>query len=302
MADHEYTDIGWWTEDSPNGQIIGTARGLTIWIGDVTPKMAERMMTRNMTNRGVAKGTVKRFAGEMGLGEWLLTHQPIGVDTNHEVIDGQHRLLALIESGHDAPFIIVFGLSPETRYVVDIGRRRSHLDIAHVTGHRVSQQVMQTAQFTATRFRPRPQTERQVQAFLRTHEPTFIWAVEQLPHKSSWMATPQLWSVLARARASHPEVDLVRFATLMATGFVEPQEPRDSGAIKFREWRHREVKKVSGSRLYWYAEEALSAYLEGRVPRQVREAENELFPLPGEQMALPKGRKPTAKSENAEST
>jgi hypothetical protein len=64
----------------------------------VTPKKAAEYLARNTANRPLAKRTVREFAQAMRRGEWLVTHQGIAFDTTGALVDGQHRLAAIIEA------------------------------------------------------------------------------------------------------------------------------------------------------------------------------------------------------------
>jgi hypothetical protein len=57
-------------------------------------------------------------------GEYLLTHQPIAFDALGRLIDGQHRLAAVVQSGVTVQMWVITGADPETFGVVDTGLAR----------------------------------------------------------------------------------------------------------------------------------------------------------------------------------
>jgi hypothetical protein len=65
----------------------------------ITPEMAKSLLEKNSSNRPLSISTVKKYAFEMKQGSWKNTHQGIAVDETGQIIDGQHRLTAIIESG-----------------------------------------------------------------------------------------------------------------------------------------------------------------------------------------------------------
>lgn len=65
----------------------------------ITPEMAKNLLEKNVTNRRLAPATVKKYAYEMSSGSWMSTHQGIAIDESGQVIDGQHRLSAIVLSG-----------------------------------------------------------------------------------------------------------------------------------------------------------------------------------------------------------
>lgn len=64
---------------------------------DVTPELAARWLEKNHpSNRPIAWGRVEAFANDMRAGAWKLTHQGICFDGEGYLIDGQHRLKAVV--------------------------------------------------------------------------------------------------------------------------------------------------------------------------------------------------------------
>jgi hypothetical protein len=71
----------------------------------VTPELAERWLQKNHpSNRPIAWQRVEAFANDMRAGAWILTHQGIAFDANGYLIDGQHRLHAVVQAGQDPTF------------------------------------------------------------------------------------------------------------------------------------------------------------------------------------------------------
>jgi hypothetical protein len=79
---------------------------------------------------------VRSFAEAMRRGEWLVTHQGIAFDVNGVLVDGQHRLAAVIEA--DQPVeMTVFTEVPEGAFdVLDTGKRRTAADVLAIEGEK----------------------------------------------------------------------------------------------------------------------------------------------------------------------
>lgn len=75
-------------------------------------------------NRIVTVDTVTKYARDMREGNWLWTGAPIQIDHDGYVRDGQHRLLAIVESGVTLDMIVVNDIDPKAQLVMDIGRPR----------------------------------------------------------------------------------------------------------------------------------------------------------------------------------
>jgi hypothetical protein len=67
-------------------------------------------------------------------GCWLPNGESIIIGSGGEILDGQHRLLAVIESGKTIRTMIVYGGSPEHFHTYDSGRTRSASDALHMLG------------------------------------------------------------------------------------------------------------------------------------------------------------------------
>lgn len=110
---------------------------MNIELIEVTPQMAKEWLATNAkNNRDLSKITVKRYATDMVKGKWLLTGEAVKFDRTGRLIDGQHRLQALIESKvPKVNMFVVRGLDAETMAVLDTGRSRSAGDALKIGGH-----------------------------------------------------------------------------------------------------------------------------------------------------------------------
>jgi hypothetical protein len=105
-------------------------------IQSVTPGKAAEYLERNTANRPLSRRTVREFAQAMRRGEWRVTHQGIAFDTEGALVDGQHRLAAVIEA--DVPVeMTVFTEVPEGAFdVLDTGKRRNGADVLAIEGEK----------------------------------------------------------------------------------------------------------------------------------------------------------------------
>lgn len=100
---------------------------------EITPELAEEWLGKNVQNRNIRQRTrVAVYARKMLAGVWDVTNQGIGFDTNGTLVDGQHRLLAVIEAGIPVRMNVTTGLKPSARSHIDTGAARSAGDILSV--------------------------------------------------------------------------------------------------------------------------------------------------------------------------
>ncbi|MEW1677345.1 hypothetical protein AB0O47_29555 [Streptomyces noursei] len=102
----------------------------------VTPNMAESFLSGNLVNRRLDMGQVRSLTETILRGEWKLTHQGIAFDVAGALLDGQHRLRAIIEANTAVEMLVFNGLSKDVFPVLDTGRRRSAADTLSSTGEK----------------------------------------------------------------------------------------------------------------------------------------------------------------------
>jgi hypothetical protein len=85
------------------GEVMKSAQ-----IKRISPERALQLLNASDANyRAVNKEHVKHLAEEMSSGRWFMTYEPIIIDPVRGVVDGQHRLLAVIMSGVACDFLVV---------------------------------------------------------------------------------------------------------------------------------------------------------------------------------------------------
>lgn len=103
-------------------------------IVEMTPERAKKILADNGRNRVLRTPQVEFHLNNINQGLWELTHQGVAIDTNGELLDGQHRLQAIAMSGKTVPIMLTEGLKPELMNVIDTGARRSPGDVFSISG------------------------------------------------------------------------------------------------------------------------------------------------------------------------
>lgn len=104
----------------------------------VTPEMASAWLQKNVVNRAVRKNRVAYFRKQLRNGTFALHHHGIAFNLDMQLLDGQHRLIAISEEGVAAQCNVTTGL--ELARAIDLKvdrstpRRMSDLMNAH-KGH-----------------------------------------------------------------------------------------------------------------------------------------------------------------------
>ncbi len=108
----------------------------TFQMETVTPEKAEQWLKTNHRNRKLSRIVVNRYAGDMARGEWQWNGEAIKFDTRGRLLDGQHRLHAVVVSGIAIEIGVFRGMPPETFQTLDTGKNRTPGDILSTYGHK----------------------------------------------------------------------------------------------------------------------------------------------------------------------
>lgn len=100
----------------------------------VTPKLATQWLDANHTNRNVRDRVVNAYARDMQAGRWRVTGEAIKFAGDGRLIDGQHRLLAVIKTGRSIQMLIIRGLDNGVQEVLDSGASRTASDALRMRG------------------------------------------------------------------------------------------------------------------------------------------------------------------------
>lgn len=101
---------------------------------NMTPAWAADLLEANTKNRHVSQTLVDMYAKDMQQNKWAANGDAIRVSKSGVLLDGQHRLLACVQSGKSFTTVLVTGLDDEVRSTIDIGRKRSLADELNMTG------------------------------------------------------------------------------------------------------------------------------------------------------------------------
>lgn len=158
---------------------------LQFTIADVGPTQAAEFLSANRRNRTPKKGLVDSIAIDMTEGMFRFNGDTVRFTSKGVLMDGQHRLRAIIASGVSVPMLIITGFDPEVMDTVDQGVTRTVVDI--LATHGVASKNMSLIASAAAilvlgdrklaaRTRDRKMVATFVEKNLRSLDETCIWA------------------------------------------------------------------------------------------------------------------------------
>jgi hypothetical protein len=108
---------------------------ITTNIEKITPKIASELLLNNHSaQRNVSLAHVTNLSNQMKSGLWKTNGESIILDGKSNILDGQHRLRAVVMSGVTIDFLIVRGVNPECFTTIDGGMKRSCGQIFTIAG------------------------------------------------------------------------------------------------------------------------------------------------------------------------
>lgn len=110
------------------------ADGPTALVVTVTPDLAKQLLKRNTRNRKLRERAVGDYARDMKTGRWAVNGEALKIARNGDVLDGQHRLYAVVAAEVAVDMFIVIGLDPAAQETMDSGRKRTAGDVLALRG------------------------------------------------------------------------------------------------------------------------------------------------------------------------
>lgn len=83
---------------------------IALTIEEIDPAQAATMLLHNTRNRPMKPATVNTYAKVMSSGDWTFTGESISFDLRGRLVNGQHRLSAVVKSGVPITVVVVRGV------------------------------------------------------------------------------------------------------------------------------------------------------------------------------------------------
>ena len=190
----------------------------------ITPELAAEWLERNKVNREWRPHRTAEYARIMQAGAWILTHQGILLDVDGNLVDGQHRLTAIVDTGITVKMMVSHldvsitamaipvdnGLTRTYSDILSIPRK--HIEVIRLT-HEIACGVMRNGRISANEvaavyevLRPRIEAlPTPVHSAMCAHRVATILAgmiaterAQQIHDQASWFTTgsncTQWWS------------------------------------------------------------------------------------------------------------
>lgn len=116
----------------------------------ITPQQAEKWLKTNEGNRKLSPSHVRFLTEQILSGQWKLTPDTIKLSRSGRLLDGQHRLTAIVESGKAQQMYIARDCEEDIFSVLDTGKNRTAADVVGIAGFKNASHVASTARLIFT--------------------------------------------------------------------------------------------------------------------------------------------------------
>lgn len=261
----------------------------------VTPEIARDMLTLNARNRSVRERTVRQFADLMRRGLWTENHpDSISFSQRHELIDGQHRLLAIVSSQQAQPMNVVFGVAEEAKLTIGSNMGKTLGDRLWISGkgvgetpyaHQKSGEVAHRMMHGGSGEKNRATTE-DIVDFIQTHRDALAFVAEAFgPSRVGRITTAPVKAVIGRAYYHVPLEQLRRFVEVLMTGEVDlfRQDHNERAILLARNYllvQRQSVNSNAAGEVYLRVARALKAYVNNEPLQLLKAISYDPYPLP----------------------
>lgn len=114
---------------------------VSVEIAHVTPELARKMLEKNTKNRPLNQRHAERFRDAISAGEWWMNGEAIIFSADGTLLNGQHRLWAVVAAGTGIDVMIVRGIDPDAFKTIDGVRSRRAGEVLSMSGETSGNQV-----------------------------------------------------------------------------------------------------------------------------------------------------------------
>ena len=258
----------------------------------VSPEEALKFLGKMCHNRRLKPSLVKKYAAAILAGQWKVNGEAIVLSKSGILLDGQHRLRAIVKAGIPVPMIIITGIddSREVLATINDGASRTLTDVIVMDGCVVNNIHTATLRSMMQGITQTSKAETQV-AFSKIdlmnkfekHKDAIDFAVQALRNRKGIISAPTA-AAIARAYYHISKADLQRFCDALVLNY--PQSPDERPACLLHSFLMSVHGGLGGANSrkarYRKTERALFAFQNKNKITKLYESTDELFPLPEE--------------------
>ncbi len=241
----------------------------------ITPTMASDWLKKNTANRSIRESHVDYLANQIKEGHWKLTHQGLAFAKGGRLLDGQHRLAAIVKAGKPVQMMVSLDLDETIFKVIDCGKTRTHFDRVNLVNDRVANRMICQIIGAYLRYALRHHGAipiSSIEDIFLEYCDSFTWVGNYFPMKSrDGVCRAPVLAALAIYHFKKP-MKAQAFAAGLRSG---ADLPAGSPILALRKVLPK--LQPASAENYWRSVSAIKAYDEGRALAQVYEATEDML-------------------------
>lgn len=127
-------------------ELLHKYRNVRVYIERIGPREARFYLEANTMNRKLNDQHVKRLRQLIADGDWWLNGETIIFSADGTLLDGQHRLSAIVSAGVPVDVLVVRGIDQDAFRTLDGGRTRTTGEVLAIDGEKNSNNVAAAVQ------------------------------------------------------------------------------------------------------------------------------------------------------------
>lgn len=227
---------------------------MKVAIETITPKMAEQYLLSNTRNRSLKKQLISQYARDMQMGKWRLTHQGLAFNCDGTLLDGQHRLRAIVESGATVQMLVTRGVESQAQLVMDDHAKRSAGDaLTLLRGERVSENqvaIVRAAVELSVKYRADRATKTELNDLVDQFRNPLDFAAEFLVgNRVRGVHAASTWAAICLSWFYVDNLERLRDFCRILCAIDMPFEDSDRAACLLRDWLLRTGVRYASQRV-----------------------------------------------------
>jgi hypothetical protein len=255
----------------------------------VTPTMAGKYLLKNTNNRKVSPDRVKMFS-------WLMQHfywwplNSLVFDTQGVLLDGQHRLEAVLKSGVPTHFKVISNVPEDWMTAIDAGRSRKFHDYTKFFNEPFGEKHLAIAKYLHNGCGSMGGRTHKIKSIyenidlVKMYFEPIDFAIKHTANIRG-VTIPVLYAI-SRAYYTCDQLRLIEFCNVLKTGVV--RSDRDAAAITIRDFIRDPMRPSCSStggvrETYYKSLTAFDDFSRGvrySIPKKTVEELEEKYPIP----------------------
>lgn len=254
------------------------------YLVDVTPALASAWLGVGRFNRRINYNTVNKYVRQINSDLWRCTHQGIAFTREGVLIDGQHRLLAIVKANKTVPLVVFLNQSLENFAFIDCGRNRSNLDtmrLGQTDGTLSSLHTQTVRSFLAGRFcrTANRWSNAEINDAYAIHHEAINHVVDIFATcQDKRVNDPTVRAVLARAYYHVGPEQITEFATKLICCNGKDGDPISVLWQCLHVWKDR--REGTKCEIYRRCTQTFLAFLQNRTDASRIDVSTDIFPIP----------------------